>query len=412
MSRRYAFLFVLVFLCAADWPMFHGPDGLNRSYDTGLLKSWPEDGPPLLWKIDTLGEKTSGYSSLSFQGDRIYTAGGMDEKAYVFCLDMNGKILWKCETGPLWTKNYPGTRSTPTLDGDLLFDYSAFGVIRCIDSKSGLLKWSRDLLADFEGENIIWALAESPLLDGDKIICSPGGKKGSIVALNKHTGETLWASPYLEGNAAYGCGTFFEFQGRRFLAIMYAKGLAVISPKNGELHFKFEHTQRYDINCTRPIYRDGMLFICNPATPPNPMGALMLNLSFEGEKLTGKELWRNKNFDNLHDSVMLIGDRLYGTSHEYRGGMFMCVDWQTGETIYENRQSGRGSFTLAEGLLYFLSENRDVMLIRPNPDDFEVISRFKLSNDGEGPSWAHPVAHERKLYIRHGKYLYCYDISG
>lgn len=404
-------LFFVILFCAADWLMFHGADGMNRSPDTGLLTSWPESGPRMLWKIDTLGEGTSGYSSMTFVGDRMFTSGTREGKCVVYCLDENGKILWERENGPAWTKNYPGTRSTPTIDGELMYDFSPHGRLLCMKTADGEEVWSRNILEEFEAENIIWALAESVAIDGERLICSPGGKKWAVIALDKRTGETIWATPSTGAKTSYSCATFFKHEGRRILGMMYEKGLMCINPETGELLCTFEHLHRYGINCVRPIYHEGNLLLVNPATPPVSTGSVMLKLNLEGDELSLEEVWRNRNFDNLYDSVMLIDGRFYGTSHEYRGGMFMCVEPETGKTAYENRETGRGSFTFAEGLIYFMSENRDVFLIRPNPEKFDPVSRFKLPEGGEGPSWSHPVVHEKKLYLRHGKHLYCYDIA-
>ncbi len=406
----FALLFVSS-LIAADWTLFHGPGADNRSPDTGLLESWPESGPPLLWQIDTLGEKTSGYSSVVIRGDRLFTAGSRDGRSAVFCCDLDGRILWQYDNGPVWTKNYLGTRSTPTLDGDRVYDFSSMGRLVCLDAGTGEKIWDRDILHDYEGENIIWGLSESVRIDGDKLICSPGGKKASVVALDKRTGKEIWISPPTGEKTAYASSMFFEQDGIRFLAMMYAKGLLLIDLNTGERLATFPHTQRYDINCTKPIYHDGHLFLTNPATAPVGVGAVLLKVSVHQGKVSLDEVWRNKNFDNLHDGVILLDGYLYGSSHEHRGGLFMCVDWKTGETVYENRDAGRGAFTFAEGLIYFFGENGEFRLIRPNPKEYDVVSRWTAPEGGEGPLWAHPVIHGKRLYLRHGKFLYCYDIS-
>jgi len=397
---------------AAEWSMFHGPDGKNRSSDSGLLTSWSEDGPRLLWKISTIGENVSGYSSITIQNGRLFTTGNRGGRSIVYCFDLSGKPLWEYDNGQAWTRSYPGTRSTPTVDGDFVYDFSPMGELVCLKVENGEKVWGRNMLTDFEGENITWGISESIRIDGDRLYCSPGGAKASFVALNKRTGETLWTTPFLGEKTSYGCPVIFEHGGLRIIATTYAKGMFGVNAENGELLFRFRHEQRNDINCTRPIYHDGHLFLTTNTFEQVGKGAVMLRLTVVDGKVSLDEVWRNSNFDNLHDSVILLDGFLYGTSYQHREGVFMCVDWKTGETRYEGgRNIGKGSLTWAEGLIYFLNEKGDVLLIRPNPEKYDVVSQFALPEGGEGPTWAHPIVCGKRLYIRHGTFLYCYDIA-
>jgi len=390
--------------------MFHGRDGENRSPDVGLLTSWPEGGPKLLWKTDDIGEKTSGYSNVTIQGDRLFLSGSRNGQSLVFCFDLDGKKLWEYDNGPVWTKSYPGARSSPTIDGKFVYDFSSVGELVCLDIEKGERIWSRNILTDFEAENVTWALAESVRIDGDRLYCSPGGPKASFAALDKRTGETIWTTPSLGEKTGYASPIIFEQNGLRMIATMYAKGVFGIEAATGRLLFTFRHEQKFDINCTRPIYCDGHLFITN-VTTPSGAGAVKLKLSVTDGNVSLEEVWRNRQLDNLQDGVMLLDGFLYGPSYGYKGGTFVCVDWTTGETRYENKDVGKGSLTWAEGLIYFLSEKGDVLLIRPNPEKYDVVSRFQLPEEGEGPTWAHPVVCGKRLYFRHGAFLYCYDIA-
>ena len=395
---------------AAEWPMFHGADGNNRSAETGLLASWPETGPKLLWKIDGIGEKTSGYSGVTIQNGRLFTSGSRDGRSLVFCFDLSGKKLWESDNGPVWTGSYPGSRSTPTVDGALVYDLSSMGELVCLRAETGEKIWRRNVLEDFEGENIIWAISESVRIDGNQLYCSPGGAKASFVALDKRTGETIWTTPSLQEKTSYSCPVIVEQDGWRMIVTMYAKGMFGVDTATGNLLFTFPHEQRYDVNCMRPIYHDGHLFITNPVHPSGS-GAVKLKLSLLDGKVSFDEIWRHKRLDNSHDSLMLLDGFLYGTSYSYRDGVFMCVDWKTGESRYEARDVGKGSLTWAEGLLYFLSEHGEVLLIRPNPEKYDVICRFTLPEGGEGATLAHPVVCGKRLYLRHGTLLYCYDLA-
>ena len=397
-------------LFADEWIMFHGPNGDNMSPDTGLLASWNEKGPNLLWKINNIGEGVSGYSSLTIQNNRLFTSGMRNKRSIVYCFDLQGNPQWEYDNGEAWTKDFPGTRSTPTIDGEFVYDFSAHGELVCLTADKGEKVWRRNILNDFEGENIIWALSESVRIDGDRLYCSPGGKKASFVALNKRTGDVIWTTPSLGEKTSYGCPIIVEQDGLRMIITNYAKGMFGVKADTGELLFKFQHEQRYDINCTRPIYRQGYIFLTNTVSPEGS-GAIKLKLTVAGGKVSLDEVWRNKDFDNLHDSVILLDGFLYGTSYAYKGGTFMCVDWKTGSVQYENKSVGKGSLTWAEGLIYFLSEEGDVLLIRPNSKKYDVISRFNLPEAGEGKTWAHPVICGKRLYLRHGTFLYCYDIA-
>ena len=414
--RLLVFVFPLLFattLFAGEWSMFHGPDGKNRSAETGLLASWSDEGPKLLWKIDNIGEGVSGYSSVTIQNGRLFTTGNRDRRSIVYCFDLEGNKLWEYDNGQAWTGSYVGTRSTPAVDGGFVYDFSPHGELVCLNVEDGRKVWGRNMLTDFEGENITWGLSESIRVDGDRLYCSPGGKKASFVALNKRTGETVWTTPSLGEKTSYGSPIIFEYDGLRIIATIYAKGMFGVNAENGELLFRFRHEHRNDILCTRPIYHDGHLFLTNNTFEGVGQGSVMLKLSVVDGKVSLEEVWRNRGFDNLHDSIILIDGFLYGTSSEYRGGVFMCVDWKTGETKYEAaRNVGKGSLTWAEGSIYFLNEKGEVLLIRPNPERYEVISQFELpEGGGEGTTWAHPVVCGKRLYIRHGTFLYCYDIA-
>jgi len=411
----FLFLFSTT-IFAADWTMFHGPDGNNRSAETGLLTSWPEGGPTLLWKIDNIGEGVSGYSSVTIQNGRLFTSGNRDGRSIVYCFDLDGNKLWEFDNGPAWTRSYPGTRSTPTVSGEFVFDLSPHGelvclTVGCAEHAGGEKVWRRNILADFEAENIIWGISESLRIDGDRLYVAPGGAKAGFVALDKQTGETIWTTPSLGERTSYGSPIIFEHGGLRIIATTYAKGMFGVNAENGELLFRFRHEQVNDILCTRPIYHDGHIFFTANTFRDVGQGAVMLRLSVVDGRVSLEEVWRNRGLDNLHDGVMLLDGFLYGTSSDHQSGAFMCVDWKTGETRYEVRDVGQGALTWAEGLLYFLSERGEVLLICPNPERYEVISRFELPEGGEGPTWAHPVVHGKRLYIRHGTFLYCFDIA-
>jgi len=384
------------------WPRFHGPRGDNVSDDTGLLTEWPEGGPPLVWTASGIGE---GYSGVSIAEGLIYTSGNIEEKSVVTALTLDGQTEWQADNGPAWTGSYPGTRSTPTIDGERVYDESPLGQVTCCKAKTGEKLWSRNILEEFGSKNIQWALAESVLIDGPRLICTPGGPNTAVVALDKMTGETVWQSPTAEGDLAGYCSpTLVEYQGLRMIFVMTARGVIGVNADSGDLLFRFPHETKYDINVQKPIFRDGMLFF----TSGYGSGSVMLKLTVDGGSVSVEEAWRNKDLDNHHGGVLLLDGYLYGSDMRTK---WLCLDWKTGETMYAERGVGKGSLTAAEGMLYVLSEKHRVGLVPATPERHEVVSQFRLPEGGEGNSWAHPVVCGGRLYLRHGDFLYAYDVK-
>lgn len=384
------------------WPCFHGPAGDNISTDTGLLKQWPADGPKLVWTAEGMG---AGFSSVSLAHGLIYTAGNIDDKSVVIALGLDGKKVWETACGDAWTKDYPGTRGTPTIDGDLLYFETPLGDLVCLNAKDGKKIWGLNILEKFAGKNIVWALAESVVIDGEQLICCPFGKKGSIVALDKKTGATVWAGEPVGDPAGYATATVAELDGRRMVLTMSGKALVGVDAANGKLLFRHEHITKYDVNALKPLYSAGHVFISSGYRS----GSELVGLSAVGGAVSAKQVWASKDMDNHHGGVILWKGYLYGSSSS---GKWTCYDWETGATKYSDRGVGKGSLTCADGLLYTLSESgRKVGLVQPTPDGHKIISEFKIPEGGEGKSWAHPVVCGGRLYIRHGDYLFAYDVQ-
>jgi len=384
------------------WPCFHGAAGDNISTDTGLLKRWPDGGPKLIWTAKGMG---AGFSSVSLAHGLIYTAGNIDGKSVVIALGLDGKNKWQTPCGKAWTKNYPGTRGTPTIDGDRLYFETPFGDVVCLNAKTGNKIWGLNILEEFVANNIQWALAESVVIDGDQLICCPFGEKGSVVALDKKTGDTIWAADPVRDKAGYATPTIAEFGGRRIVLTMTSKALVGVDADAGKLLFRHEHITKYDVNALKPLYANGHVFISSGYRS----GSEMVKLSAAGGKITAEQVWASKDMDNHHGGVILWDGYIYGARSS---GKWVCFDWRTGETKYSERGVGKGSVTLADGLLYILSENGGkVGLVKPTPEGHEIISQFKIPPGGEGKSWAHPVVCGGRLYIRHGDFLFAFNVK-
>lgn len=388
------------FASGCFWPRFLGPRGDNISQDTGLLKQWPKQGPTLLWTAKGLGE---GYSSVTLADGRIFTAGNREDQTVVTALDMEGKILWQAPNGPAWTGSHPGTRGTPTVDRNRVYHESPLGQVVCLEAATGKVVWTRNILQDFEAKNIEWALAESLLIDGDRVICCPGGKAASVAALDKNTGKTVWITPSTGDQAGYASPILAQWQGLRMVLAMNQRALIGVNADTGELLFRHPHQTSYDVNATAPIFHDGQVFI----TSGYGSGAEMLRLSISGSKVALEPVWTSKDLDNHHGGVVLYQGYLYGASYQ---GRWVCLEWATGKRMYAARGVGKGSLTVADGMLFTLSESRDMGLVPATPAEHQVVSRFKVPSGGSGPSWAYPVVCGGRLYVRHADCLYAYAV--
>lgn len=388
----------------AFWPRFNGPNENNISSDTGLLDKWPEAGPRLVWKASDIGE---GYAGVTIARGMIYTAGNVGRKMIVTALDMAGEMRWQVENGDAYRKSYPGSRGTPTIDGDRVYHESPTGQVVCLNAKTGKQIWTRNILDDFNGEEPRWGLAESVLIDGPRLICCPGGPKTAVVALDKQTGETVWQSPSADGDlAGYASPALVEYQGRRLILTMTEKALIGVDANNGRLLFRHPHPTRWEVNALMPVFHEGRILV---SSGYGTTGSVMFTLSLAG-KPSVAELWNSKDLDNHHGGIVLLDGRVYGAGHESGGENWVCLDWQSGKTLWTAKGIGKGSLTCADGLLYTMSENRDVGLVRPTSQRYELISQFELPRGGKGKTWAHPVVCGGRLYLRHGNFLYAYDV--
>ncbi|MFB0552064.1 MAG: PQQ-binding-like beta-propeller repeat protein [Phycisphaerae bacterium] len=386
----------------AFWPQFHGPNRDNLSTEKGLLKKWPEKGPALLWTAKGLGY---GYSSVSIASGMLYTAGSIENDTVITALNLDGKVLWQVKNGKAWTGDRPGTRATPTIDGDRLFHQSPLGNLVCLKAKSGDRIWEVNVLKKFQSKTATWALAESLLVDGEHLISCPGGPQTCMVALNKKTGSVVWKAPSTDELAGYSSPTLAEYQGLRIIITLTSKGMIGVNADTGELLWHVKHESYADENVMMPIYHDGHVFISTLQT-----GSVKWKINVKDGKAWLEEIWRTQELDSHHGGVLLVNGNLYGTSTFRNSNLWVCLDWETGRNKYMDKGVGKGSLTYADGMLYTLSENSVMGLVRPTPMGHELVSSFKIPEGGKGNSWAHPVVCGGRLYIRHGELLYAYSL--
>jgi len=387
---------------AADWPQWRGPNRDGLSAEKGLLKEWPEGGPKLLWTAKGIGE---GFSTVAIADGLIYTAGNVGGDALLTALALDGATKWQAKVGPAHRVDHPGTRGTPTVDGGQLYYENPDGMLSCLDAQSGKEAWALNILKEFNGRNITWALAESVLIDGDKLICCPGGEQSAMAALDKKTGKTLWVCKGGGDKPGYASPIAVDYQGLRQYVTLTSHAAIGVHAKTGELLWRHPHKTEWDANIPTPIYSDGCVFI----NSGYGSGGALLKLKVEGDKCSVEKLWGTKTLDNHHGGVILVDGFLYGTAH---GGPLMCLDFKTGERKYASPGVGKGSVTYADGMLYLYSERGQAGLAKASPDGLKLSGQFRVPAGGKGPNWAHPVVCGGRLYIRHGNLLFAYDIKG
>ena len=381
------------------WPQFHGPNRDNISTEKGLLKKWPVNGPALIWKTRGLGH---GFSSISIADGMIYTASNIGEHTVVIALDLDGEILWQVKNGKAWTGAYPGSRSTPTIDGNRLYHQNPHGSIICLNAKTGDVIWQLNIIEKFNSEIPRWALSESLLVDGNHLISCPGGKETCMVALDKTDGTVVWKAPGTGELAGYASPALFEYKGLRIITTLTSKSFIGVNAETGELLWHIKYETYYDENIMTPIFHDGRVFVSTV------VGSVQWKVNIREGKVSLEEIWRTQQFDNHIGGVILINDNLHGSS-TVRTRLLVCLDFKTGRIKYADN-CVKVSLTYSDGMFYALSEDSVMGLVQPTPSGHKLISYFPIPKGGKGKTWAHPVVCGGRLYIRHGEYLYAYSL--
>lgn len=388
----------------AGWPQFRGPDRDGKADETGLLKEWPEGGPEMLWRIDYLGH---GFTSAAVSDGMIYTTGLRGKQGVIYAMDLQGELQWKKPYGKGWTGAHPGTRSTPTLRDGKAYLMSGHGRVVCYDAKTGREVWAVDTREKFGARQIDWGLTENLLIIGDKVICTPGGEKVGMVALDKDDGSTIWTCTGVNDKSGYCSPITVERGGRTVIAQLTSHTFIGVDADTGKLLWRKlrEPKPAYGIQAVSPVYQDGMFYVT--ADYNRNLGE-MYRLSEDGTDVT--RVWKQSELDCHHGGVIVHEGHLYGASTSSNRGNWMCLDLKTGRVAAEIRGVGKGSITSADGMFYGYGENGMVGLIKADPDDYRVVSSFRITVGG-GPHWAHPSVADGRLYMRHSSYLMAYDIS-
>jgi len=398
------FLFILItvlfFACAkkkepvSEW---RGPNRSGVYNETGLLTQWPAGGPKMLWAINSVG---NGFGSPVLTNDQLFINGAIDSTGYLFAFDHAGKLLWKSVYGNEWVKNFPGSRSTPTVVGDLIYTCSGKGDVACFDKKTGTKKWSLNMITDLQGKINMFGYSESLLVNGDMVYCMPGGPENNIVALNRFTGQKIWSQKAVGQVQAYNSPIVIK-KGTRDLLLSFSEDCFLgIDGQTGKLLWTQPQDTAGNLHGNTPVL-DGNDLIY---TEGDGNKTVKLKLSDDGSSYT--EIWRNPNFDNIMGGVVRIGNKIYGTGH--RQMYLKCLDMKSG-LVTDSLKMFRGSTIAADGMLYVYTEKGDVNLVNPKPEGMQLISSFKVT-EGTKEFFTHPVIHNGVLYIRHGQALMAYSI--
>jgi len=359
----------------------------------------------IIWTA-TIGDvPEAGYSSATVVGDRVYVTGNLDGSSTVFCLDVSdGKPIWTYRNGDAWTDMFAGTRSTPLIDGEFLYDESPLGELVCLEAATGRQIWRRNLLDDYATPNLLYGRCGTLRIDGEKLLTQLGGEKGSMLCIDKKTGQSLWLAESTGHPAGYGTPSLFEHEGIPMIATMDAKGLFAVNRKTGKLLFHVRHPARLDENITTPIYREGKIFISNGAGSDSKL----LKLVVQGDNVIAEEVWTNQLLANSSQGVVLRNGLLYGTTNK-RGTGFACIRWDDGSDVFLDRNIVRGSFDIADDMFFIQTEFGEIVVAQPAEKNFDVLARLQLPDAEGGQAYAHPKVYGKHIYARIGSALYCIE---
>ncbi len=428
LSLTLSLLFSARSVFSADWPQYRGPLRNDISTETGLLKAWTADGPQLLWNYSNSG---IGYSGMAIVGDQLFTIGARNESEYLIALDLKKvtggtvKEAWATKVGPLfdWEGNQwsAGPSSTPTVDGDHVYALGGMGDLICARVSDGKEIWRVSLPRDLEAQvnpigggpkNLGWGFTWSPLVDGEKLICTPGGPKGTVAALDKKTGKVLWRSTEVTDQASYASVLAADIEGVRQYVVLTNQGLTGVEASSGRVLWSHRRKPAYGTEVVNsPIIQGAFVY----ATVGAGQGCELLQIHREGEMFRAEPVYANKNMGNHHGNVALFGDHVFGFSE---GKGWICQALASGEIVWAEKSKLRaGSMTVADGHIYCYSEdNGTVALIEANTTGWTESGRFVIPKSAttrkpKGRIWTPPVISGGRLFLRDQELIFCFDVK-
>jgi hypothetical protein len=394
---------------AADWPQWRGPNRDEVSGETGLLKTWPKEGPKLLWTYRDAG---IGYSGPAVIGNRIYTMGCRGDAEYLLAIE-DGKQIWELKVGPRFDNGWgDGPRSSPTVDGDRIYALGGQGNLICA-STDGSEKWRLSMQKDLKGQMMSgWGYCESVLIDGDHLVCCPGGREGTFAKLDKKDGKPVWRSKELTDNAAYSSIVVGDMGGVKQYVNMTGKGVAAVSAQDGKLLWKSGTAANGTAIIPTPVVSKNLVYV----TSGYGAGCGLLDIQGGTGKFDAKTVYTNKEMTNHHGGVVRIENRIFGFSDS--GGRWLCQDMDSGKKMWDSKKLGKGSVTFADGHYYCYDEGSGTcVLVSASGNDWKEDGRFTIPEKTKKPRksgriWTHPVVANGKLYLRDQDLIFCFDVSG
>ncbi len=378
---------------------WRGETGNGIYQESGLLKSWPVEGPEILWTYEQLGQ---GHSSPVVDQGFVYTAGMIEETGILFKLGLDGKLVWKTEYGKEFTASYHGTRGTPVIVGDKIYQLSGTGMLHCFSNDDGSILWSKNLFSELDGKNIRWGMNETPVVDGQLIYVTPGGKKNNVVALNRHSGNLIWSSKGKGELSAYCTPLLVEHNGRKLLITHTTSHVIGLDALSGEMLWSHGQTNKWLVHANTPVYYKGSVFFFSGYG----QGGGMLKLSQDGSSV--EQSWFKQNLDSRIGGAVVLDGYLYLSGDKARE--WRCVEWETGKEMYNATAVGKGVVILADGMLFCYSDKGELAMVKADPSGFKVLGKTKVIHGSE-QHWAHPVIHDGVLYLRHGNAIIAYKIK-
>ncbi|MGQ8337987.1 outer membrane protein assembly factor BamB family protein [Sunxiuqinia sp. A32] len=372
---------------------------LDAKYDVpNLLTQWPESGPEVLWSFEELGE---GHASPVFANGKIYCTGMVDNQGTLFIFNENGDLEKKYIYAKEWEVNYPGTRSAPTIVGDLAYFYTGHGQVVCMSLNDGSQLWSKNL-GDFEAKNLMFGVNESLVVDGEKIYFTAGGPEQNMVALNRFNGEIIWSAQAKGQPSAYCTPLLVNLPTRKLLVTHTGDQIVGIDADQGKMLWSYPHPNQYNIHPNTPLYEDQAVFCFSGYG----QGGVRLNLNADGSAI--EKAWSTELLDNQMGGAMIVDGYLYGSGHNNRG--WHCLDWKTGEEKFKSTELANGVIIMAADKFIIYSDRGELALVNPNPEKLDIISETKVKF-GSAQHWSHPIIANGVLYLRHGNALVAYKIS-
>jgi outer membrane protein assembly factor BamB len=386
-----------------DWPQWRGRRRDGISNEKGLLQSWPLGGPKLLWKVDGLGK---GWSSPIIVNDRIYITGDVGQDLVIFAFDINGKPVWQTKNGKYWKNPYPGARASCAFSDGRLYNLNAHGRLVCLDAASGDEIWTTNILERFDAKNITWALSECLLIDGPRVIVTPGGKKALMAALNKYDGRTIWTTkPLGDDQTSHSSPILFMYAGRRLIANCSSAHGFGVDAGSGKLLWTVPLRNPHGVNASTPIYGSGKAYYVTPYAE----NGRLYRLIADGQGITAEHVWTSQ-LDTVTGSSVLINDTLFAAGYK-KSKWWFGLDWQTGKTKYELKDLTTGAAIYADERLYCLDESGTVALLKWGNNGLQTAGSFRLFSKRVRDAWAHPVLLDGRLYLRYHDTLWCYDVK-